>query len=81
MSMVYIFLLYSKEVIGVSEKSDFLKLLRSLGGVPLKRGKKHNRWKLGADVIFIPNNFSGMRTYRNYVVAVRKSAARQGLAE
>ena len=63
----------------MSEKSDFLKLLRSFGGVPLKRGKKHNRWKLGVDIILIANNVSGMRTYRNYAVKVRKSAERQGL--
>ena len=63
----------------MSERSDFDKVLKSLGAKEVALGKKHLCWQIGSRKFYVPSNLSGQRAYRNYEVAARRIAINEGL--
>ncbi|MBI3304972.1 hypothetical protein HYZ80_01440 [Candidatus Parcubacteria bacterium] len=64
----------------MSEKADFKKFLEKIGAVQTERDTKHECWRIGQEILRVPNNLSGTRAFRNYQAQALRTARRQGLA-
>lgn len=64
----------------MSERSDFLKFLRKIGGRPAEEhDTKREVWLIGSRKLGIPHNLSGTRTLRNYRAEARRIARTEKL--
>lgn len=54
-------------------------LIEHIRAIRLPRGTNHNRWGIGNDMLEVPDNITGSRTFLNYKSEARRKAIAQGL--